>query len=140
LNPINKDAQKFIKEVVKEATETFPDSFYHTGGDEINTACWELDAGIQKYTKSHNITTKELWFEWTNDILSHVSKKLKKRPIIWEDPVKDGGDYPKSTVIQSWVNPPSTYTKLGYDVIVTNYDYFYLDCGHGGKLLMWLLL
>ncbi|KAG2237180.1 glycoside hydrolase superfamily [Thamnidium elegans] len=132
LNPLHKKANKLVRDIVKEATETFPDSLYHTGGDEINTACWELDAGIQKYTKQHNMTTKEVWFEWTTDLLKYVTKTLKKTPIIWEDPVRDGGRYPKNTVIQSWIDPPSTYTKMGHDVIVSNFDYFYLDCGHGG--------
>lgn len=131
LNPINKDAFKLVKDIVKDATDLFPDSYYHTGGDEINTACWELDAGIQTYTKENNITTKELWFQWTTDLLKYVTG-LKKTPIIWEDPIRDGGSYPKNTVVQSWIDPPSTYTKMGHNVIVTNFDYFYLDCGHGG--------
>lgn len=137
LDPLNKKAFKLVKDIVKEATETFPDSYYHTGGDEINTACWDLDEGIQKYTKKNNITTKEVWFDWTTDLLKYVTG-LKKTPIIWEDPIRDGGSYPKNTVVQSWIDPPSTYTKKGYNVIVTNFDYFYLDCGHGGKFSLFL--
>ncbi|KAL7314745.1 Glucosamine-6-phosphate isomerase (Glucosamine-6-phosphate deaminase) (GNPDA) (GlcN6P deaminase) [Mucor circinelloides] len=132
LDPLNEKALGLVKDIIKEAAHTFPDTLYHTGGDEINTACWDLDAGIQKYTKKNNMTTSEVWFEWTNKVLSYVNKKTDKRPIIWEDPIKDGGSYPKNTVVQSWVKSPSVYTELGHDVIVSNYDYFYLDCGHGG--------
>ncbi|CAO0799373.1 unnamed protein product [Mucor circinelloides] len=132
LDPLNDKALGLVKDIIKEAAHTFPDTLYHTGGDEINTACWDLDAGIQKYTKKNNMTTSEVWFEWTNKVLSYVNKKTDKRPIIWEDPIKDGGSYPKNTVVQSWLKPPSVYTELGHDVIVSNYDYFYLDCGHGG--------
>ncbi|CEP14763.1 hypothetical protein [Parasitella parasitica] len=132
LNPLNDKAFSLVKDIIKEATDIFPDTLYHTGGDEINTDCWDLDARIKAYTSKHNMTTKEVWFEWTNKLLSYVNTKTKKRPIMWEDPVKDGGSYPKNTVIQSWVAPPSNYTAIGHDVIVSNYDYFYLDCGHGG--------
>ncbi|OAD03090.1 glycoside hydrolase family 20 protein, partial [Mucor lusitanicus CBS 277.49] len=132
LNPINDKAFELIKDIVKEAAHTFPDTLYHTGGDEINTACYELDAGIQEYSKKNNLTTHEIWFEWTNKLLAFVNNETDKRPIIWEDPIKDGGSYPKNTIVQSWVKPPAVYTELGYDVIVSNYDYFYLDCGHGG--------
>lgn len=139
LNPINQDAFQLVKTMVKEATETFPDSLYHTGGDEINTACWELNADVQAYTKKSNLTTKEVWFQWTNNLLSYVVNDLKKRPILWEDPIKDGGSYPNTTIVQTWLSPPGNYTVLGHDVIVSNYDYFYLDCGHGGKL-SWLYI
>lgn len=153
LNPIDDNAFSLIKDITTEATQIFPDSVYHTGGDEINTACWDLDAGITNYTKQHNITSKQLWFDWTNRLLTHVNDKLKKRPMLWEDGqdtfklsraenrsltstlgIKDGGDFPKNTIVQTWLAPPNNYTSLGYDVVVSNYDYFYLDCGHGGKV------
>jgi hexosaminidase len=134
LNPTLNKTYDLVHDLISEATKIFPDTLYHAGGDEINTACWELNPGINAYVKAKGYSsTKEVWFEFTTKILDYVTSKAKKRPIIWEDPVKDGGDYPKNTVIQAWVNPPSTYTAKGYDVIVTNYDYFYLDCGHGGK-------
>lgn len=133
LNPISSKAISLVKDLILEATNIFPDTLFHAGGDEINTACWELYPAIKDYVKKHNLKdTKDIWFEFTNNILSFINKKTKKRAIIWEDPIKDGGSYPKNTVVQSWVQPPSVYTALGHDVIVTNYDYFYLDCGHGG--------
>ncbi|KAF7731940.1 hypothetical protein EC973_007771 [Apophysomyces ossiformis] len=132
INPINEEAWKIIKNIVKEGTETFPDTLYHSGGDEINTKCWERDAKIVEYAKSKNMTMHQVWFEWENKLLDYVIHDTKKRPILWEDPVKDGGSYPKKTVIQTWLAPPKNYTSLGYDVIVSNNDYFYLDCGHGG--------
>ncbi|KAI8333762.1 glycoside hydrolase superfamily [Blakeslea trispora] len=132
LDPLNQHAFDLVKDIVKEASHTFPDRFYHIGGDEINTGCWELSKKIKDYTKQHNMTTKEVWFEWENKLLDYVIHKLDKRPVMWEDPLKDGGRYPKKTVIQTWLTPPSNYTALGHDVIVSNYDYFYLDCGHGG--------
>ncbi|KAG2224208.1 hypothetical protein INT45_001326 [Circinella minor] len=129
---LNEDAWEMVKDLVKEGTETFPDSFYHTGGDEINAACYELDENIVNYTKEHNMTTHELWFDWTNKLVDYVTNDLKKRPIVWEDPIRDGGSLPENVVVQVWTAPPQNYTSKGHDVIVSNSDYFYLDCGNGG--------
>jgi hexosaminidase len=106
---------------------------YHAGGDELNAKCWPTNKQMSDYVKKHKTTFEQVWYDFTNDIIDYVIKQ-KKRSIIWEDPVKDGGKIKTDTIIQSWVNPPSNYTSAGYDVIVSNYDYFYLDCGHGGKL------
>ncbi|KAF7723669.1 hypothetical protein EC973_001760 [Apophysomyces ossiformis] len=134
LNPINPAAWQLVKDIVKEGTDTFPDALYHSGGDEINTKCWEHDPKLVDYAKSKNLTMHEIWFEWENKLLDYILNDTGKRPIMWEDPVKDGGSYPKKTIIQTWLAPPKNYTLQGYDVIISNNDYFYLDCGHGGWL------
>jgi hexosaminidase len=133
LNPTNDEAFQLIKDLVKEGTDTFPDTLYHTGGDEINTDCWDLDEGVVEYGKQNNLTTREIWFQWTNKLMDFIKEETDKRPIIWEDSIKDGGNIPRNTVVQTWLAPPANYTSKGHDVIISNYDYFYLDCGHGGK-------
>lgn len=139
LNPVNEEAFQLVKDIVTEGTDVFPDTLYHTGGDEINSKCWEDDATVKKYMDEHNVTAKDLWFNWTNRLLDFVINDRKKRPIIWEDPLKDGGSYPKETIVQIWTTPAKKYTDLGHDVIISSYDYFYLDCGHGGNLIFFLL-
>ncbi|KAI9264621.1 glycoside hydrolase superfamily [Helicostylum pulchrum] len=132
LNPVSDYAYDLVKTIAKDVSEAFPDSVYHTGGDEINTKCWDLNEDVQAYKAKNNMTTLEVWFEWTTKFLDYVTTDLKKRPMLWEDPIRDGGDYDKNTIVQTWLAPPSTYTAQGYDVVVSNFDYFYLDCGHGG--------
>lgn len=110
LSLINKGAWKLVQDIVKEGTTIFPDSLYHTGGDEINTDCYALDKDIVEYTEKNNISIKDLWFEWENNLLSYVTNDLKKRPIIWEDSVNDGATYPNNTIIQTWNIPPSNFT------------------------------
>lgn len=131
LNVVNKGTKKLVSSLVKEFTETFPDSYYHTGGDELNAKCWPTNKEIAAYVKKHNVTYNDVWFDFTNDVIKQVGKQHKKA-IIWEDPIRDGGDITTDATVQVWLAPPSTYTKRGHDVIITSYDYFYLDCGHGG--------
>lgn len=136
LSPISEKGMQLVQDLIKEATDIFPDSLYHTGGDEINGKCWELDKAVGDYLKEHNLTTDELWVQWTHKLLDYVNTKTKKRPVIWEDPVNaaesTGSPFDKNTVVQIWNTPPANYTSKGYDVIVSSNDYFYLDCGNGG--------
>ncbi|CAO3637158.1 unnamed protein product [Cunninghamella blakesleeana] len=132
LNPLSKKGNQLVRELIKEATSIFPDSLYHTGGDEINAKCWTDNKEIAAYLKKHDQTAFELWADWSRDLFDFVKTKTKKRPIVWEDPLREGGKFDKDLIVQSWIAPPSNYTSLGHDVIVSNADYFYLDCGHGG--------
>lgn len=133
LNPIHEGAFDLVKDIVTESTNVFPDTLFHTGGDEINGNCWLADESVRKHLEDTGMTTNQLWFQWTNKLLDFVINDRQKRPIIWEDPLKDGGSYPKETIVQIWTTPAKIYTDLGHDVIVSSYDYFYLDCGQGGK-------
>ncbi|CAO3664780.1 unnamed protein product [Rhizopus stolonifer] len=132
LNPIHEGAFDLVKDIVAESTAVFPDTLFHTGGDEINGNCWLADESVRKHLEDTGMTTNQLWFQWTNKLLDFVINDCQKRPIIWEDPLKDGGSYPKETIVQIWTTPAKIYTDLGHDVIVSSYDYFYLDCGQGG--------
>jgi hexosaminidase len=86
INPINPKAVSLVNDLLLESASRFPDSLLHTGGDEINTACWELYPAIKDYMKKKGFaSTKEIWFEYTNNLLNFVNKKTNKRPIIWED-------------------------------------------------------
>ncbi|KAI8063895.1 glycoside hydrolase superfamily [Gongronella butleri] len=131
LNPLNKKALEITSNLLKEAAKRFPDSVLHMGGDEINGKCWETNKEIAAYLKKHNMTTDDLWHDWTNK-LGAVVEKAKKRPMLWEDGVVSGGDFSKNTIIQAWNFPPHNFTSKGYDVVSSQWDYFYLDCGHGG--------
>ncbi|KAG1052261.1 hypothetical protein G6F43_005594 [Rhizopus delemar] len=131
LNVIHPAAIKLVKDIIEDVTRRFPDTLYHAGGDELNANCWPTNEQMTEYVKAHNTSFSQLWYDFTNDVIGYVQRQ-KKRPIIWEDSIKDGGKISTEAVVQTWLNPPSNYTRAGYDVIVSNYDYFYLDCGHGG--------
>ncbi|KAI8084872.1 glycoside hydrolase superfamily [Halteromyces radiatus] len=134
LNPLSNKGLNLVKDLIKEATSIFPDTLYHTGGDEINGKCWEQDTQVAAYLKKHNMTTDQLWVQWTKKIFDYVKQHTKKRPVIWEDPINADKDdtFDKNTIVQIWNTPAANYTSKGYDVIVSSNDYFYLDCGNGG--------
>lgn len=39
---------------------------------------------------------------------------------------------PRNVVMHVWTNPVQMAVKKGYKVVASNYNFWYLDCGHGG--------
>ncbi|KAI9264831.1 glycoside hydrolase superfamily [Sporodiniella umbellata] len=129
LNVVHPGTMELVRDVIQDVTSQFPDSFYHAGGDEINPKCWPTNQEMSDYVKKHNITFEDLWNNFTDHSIEYVTKQ-NKRPMLWEDSVHSKAD--KKAVVQTWVSPPWKFTEAGHDVVISNYDYFYLDCGKGG--------
>lgn len=110
LHPLKDEVFDLIKDIIKEGTSMFPDSVYHGGGDEIKASCWETNEDVQKYMKQHNVTANEIWFEWTNKLVDFIQSDTKKRPMLWEDPIRDGGRVSNDTIVQVWTAPPQNFT------------------------------
>jgi hexosaminidase len=76
LDPTKDQTYSLIEDIVAELAEIFPDTFYHAGGDEVNTNCWKDDPTVGAYLKKHAITVDQLWAKFED-----------KRAIIWEDAI-----------------------------------------------------
>ncbi|KAD4982603.1 hypothetical protein E3N88_19274 [Mikania micrantha] len=139
LNPLIPKTYDVVKNVIKETTTLFPDSFYHAGADEIVPGCWKADPAIQKYLTDYGTLSQvlEIFINTTNPyILS-----LNRTAVYWEDVILDTNIKvspsvlsPLNTIMQTWNDGPSNTKRLvsaGYRTIVSSSDYYYLDCGHG---------
>ncbi|CAM0136060.1 unnamed protein product [Umbelopsis sp. WA50703] len=132
LDPTNNQTYSLIEDIVGELSEIFPDRFYHAGGDEVNSKCWKHDKKIAKYLKEQDLTTDALWSQFEDKVGEIVNDK-KKRIMIWEDAiVKAKANLKKDVAVQIWTTVPKDIVSLGYDIIHSSSDYFYLDCGGGG--------
>ncbi|ORZ08159.1 glycoside hydrolase superfamily [Absidia repens] len=132
LNPIKAETYEIVSKVIKEIATLFPDSHYHGGGDEPVYRCWDKDASVTDYMKQHNKTHDDLLHQFLDNELGFISK-AKKTPILWEDAVTNNNlPLPKDVVLQVWTNPAQLAVKKGYRIIASNYNFWYLDCGHGG--------
>lgn len=132
LNPLLNKTYEIVNDVITEVASLFHDGWFHGGGDEPIYNCWNQDEGIRNYQKEHNVTGVDLLGIFLKKELEIISN-AKKTAILWEDAVtNDNLPIPKDVVMQVWTNPVQNAVKKGYKVIASNYNFWYLDCGHGG--------
>ncbi|KAF2752090.1 glycoside hydrolase family 20 protein [Sporormia fimetaria CBS 119925] len=125
--------------VYKEVATLFPDSWFHIGGDELHTNCYNFSSAARAFFDSGK-TMGDLYQYWVDHAIPNFRARANKTFIMWDD-VKMSpqsaatGDVPKDIVIQAWNNGLDNIANLtrdGYRVIVSSSDFLYLDCGIGG--------
>lgn len=155
LNPVNNQTYEIVGKVIREMNELFPDSWYHGGGDEPVERCWEQDESVRNYMAENNATGTDLLGMFLEKELEIINES-NKTTMIWEgkdiyfratilinialikkkkkiDPVTSNLiSLPKDVVLQVWTNPIKDAISMGHRVIASNYNFWYLDCGHGG--------
>ncbi|RUS18181.1 glycoside hydrolase superfamily, partial [Endogone sp. FLAS-F59071] len=132
LDPTNPKTFEIIQTLFKEVAETFIDEYQHVGGDEIAPNCWNSSSKIQEYAARHNVTLHDLLVSFEEKIIELV-KGNNKKVIMWEDMVtSEMINIPKDVILQIWTSAIVSVVKLGYKVIASSSDFWYLDCGFGG--------
>lgn len=131
-----------VKNVYEELSRIFGDNFFHVGGDEIQTNCYNFSSHVTKWfaedpSRTYN-DLSQYWVDHSLPIFRGVGDH--RRLMMWEDIVvatESAHDVPKDIVMQSWNTGDGNIKKLtsaGYDVVVSSSDFLYLDCGHGGAI------
>ncbi|AEO53435.1 glycoside hydrolase family 20 protein [Thermothelomyces thermophilus ATCC 42464] len=110
-------------------------AYFHTGGDELNRNDSMLDEGIRS---NDTEVLRPLLQKFIDKQHARV-RAAGLTPITWEEiPLEWEVDMAKDTVVQSWLGGDAvkTLTSKGYQVIDSNYNFWYLDCGRG-QWLTW---
>ncbi|KAI8330598.1 glycoside hydrolase superfamily, partial [Chlamydoabsidia padenii] len=132
LNPTKDKTYEIVAQVIAELADLFPDSHYHGGGDEPVYRCWDKDESVTQYMAQHNKTHDDLLHQFLDNELDFIHR-AGKIPILWEDAVTNNHlPLSKDVMLQIWTNPAQVAIKMGYKVIASNSNFWYLDCGHGG--------
>ncbi|KAI1874623.1 hypothetical protein JX265_004831 [Neoarthrinium moseri] len=105
-------------------------AYFHTGGDEFNFQEYLLDPSV-----GTNDTTIliPLLQKFTDKNHARV-RKAGLVPLVWEEIPKDYNiTIEKDVVVQSWLGGSAVQelTSAGHQVIDSNYNFWYLDCGRG---------
>ncbi len=129
----------------------FPSDTFHMGGDEVNFTCWENSPEIKAWFDLHGLegTEEDMFGLWVG-FQKNASRALQeaaaetdsaaKRIVLWTSSLTDKGNTaedipPEDYVIQIWSDSTdpnfSRIVNQGYPVIISNQDFWYLDCGHG---------
>ncbi|KIY01627.1 uncharacterized protein Z520_03179 [Fonsecaea multimorphosa CBS 102226] len=140
LDILNNKTYEVIKNVYTELSGLFADSIFHVGADEIQTGCYNFSTLVQQYfaqnsSRDYN-DLLQIWVDTAVPIFNSVSNKTL---MMWEDVVLNSYPHahsvPTNIIMQTWNNGLENIqnlTTLGYDIVVSSSDFFYLDCGFGG--------
>ncbi|KAG4176309.1 hypothetical protein ERO13_A11G237200v2 [Gossypium hirsutum] len=142
LNPLNPKTYQVLKNVIRDVSILFPETFYHGGADEIVPGCWKADPTIQSFIANGG-TLSQLLETFVNFTLPYILS-LNRTVVYWEDVLLDGivkvdsSFLPKEhTILQTWNNGTNNTKRIveaGYRAIVSSSEFYYLDCGHGDFL------
>lgn len=122
---------------------------FHMGGDEVYNSCWNVSESIQQHILDRGldldsgVTFTGLWAEFQERVKDQYKAiNDKARIILWtntltEEPVVENYLKKEDYVIQVWTSGTGADSHVphllekGYDLIMSNYDAFYFDCGFG---------
>lgn len=117
----------FLEGVLDEICEIFPSEYIHIGGDEAPRTRWKACPECQRRMKEEGLSSEA---ELQSYLVRRIEKYLqsKGRRIIGWDEILEGGVTPSATVM-SWQGTKGGIkaAKLGNDVVMSPYTYFYLD-------------
>ncbi|KAK0745964.1 glycoside hydrolase family 20 protein [Schizothecium vesticola] len=105
-------------------------AYFHTGGDELNANDSMLDEGI----RSNDTRVLQPLLQKFIDRQHGRVRAAGLTPLSWEEiPLEWNVTVGADTVIQTWLGTESVrkVTAKGLQVIDSNYNFWYLDCGRG---------
>ncbi|EJF60954.1 N-acetylhexosaminidase [Dichomitus squalens] len=129
----NSTVTNYIADLFTAASELFPSTLFSTGGDELNTACYDIDEPTQAALNATGSTLEQALDQFTQ--VTHKALEVKgKTPAVWEEMVLvHNVTISKESPVLVWISSENVkaVAEKGFKIIHAASDYFYLDCGHG---------
>lgn len=129
--PANEKVYTFLDKVFTEIAQLFPFEYIHMGGDETAKNFWEKNDQIKALMQKENLKDiSEVQAYFVKRVETIVNSKGKK--LIGWDEILEGGLAP-SAAVMSWhgMQGGITAAKMGHPVVMTPYDFVYLDFVQG---------
>jgi hexosaminidase len=139
LDILHEKTYEVTGKVFKEVSTIFKDDWFHIGGDELHTNCYNFSSRAREFF-AEGKSMGDLYQYWVDHAIPNFRQQANKTFIMWDD-VKLSpqsaatGNVSKDIVIQAWNNGLENIfnlTRDGYRTIVSSSDFLYLDCGYGG--------
>lgn len=130
LNITSNRTYEVITNLYNELSELFIDNYFHVGNDELQVKCFPQ-------LELQNSTVVQLLSHYLDEALPIFFNIPERKLIMWDDILLSTVSVPKlppNITLQVWHEPTGikNLTSRGYDVIVSLYDFLYLDCGYAG--------
>jgi hexosaminidase len=141
LDIIYNKTYEVVGNVYKDLSAIFTDNWFHVGGDELQSNCFNFSSYITEWfaedpSRTYN-DLSQYWLDHAMPIFRGTGGP-KRRLMMWEDifiNTDAAHNVPKDIVMQSWNNGLTNIKNLtasGFDVVVSSSDFLYLDCGFAG--------
>lgn len=125
---VGKDSTiEFVKNVLDEFFELFPDEYYHIGGDEVPKHRWDLCPNCQKRIKELGLKNSEELQVWFMNLVKDYCKEYGKQSFMWSWDLKGAGN----------LDNDLGFTKCGEmetgsrPFIDTSVEAYYIDLPYG---------
>ncbi|KAK4498153.1 hypothetical protein PRZ48_010809 [Zasmidium cellare] len=105
--------------------------YFHLGGDEVNKNTYLLDDTVRSNASE---VLQPLMQKYMDRNMNQVTQKYHLTPLVWEEMLLEWNlTLPHNTIIQTWQSTDAVINsvKKGFQTLVGNYNYWYLDCGKG---------
>jgi len=103
VNPTLSGVYDLLRSVLSTLGRVMPNSFVHTGGDELVTKCWLEDAQIMKWCADHGVATMGALEGYFEENLQAIVRDLGKTMVVWEEAwLEKQVRLDKSVVVEAW--------------------------------------
>eukprot|EP01084_Bolivina_argentea_P111437 198817_1 len=133
LNPANNFTYELIEGLFNEATNVFMDEYFHIGGDEVTTNCWDQTPQIVSWEKANGLTDRSALLYFYKRALDIVNNRLikKRKAVQWDDIFSkfEANISNTETTIQVWHGADliGDVVKAGFQSIFSPSSEWYLD-------------
>lgn len=120
--------QKLLDDLLPRIKPDTP--YFHLGGDEVNKNAYNLDDTVRSNESS---VLQPLMQKFVDRNMNQL-KSYGLTPLVWEEMLLEWNlTLPKDTIVQTWQSDEAVAQTVakGYQALVGNYNYWYLDCGKG---------
>lgn len=126
------DVRRFLTTLLRDLLPrvSLHSSYFHIGGDELNTEAYNLDPTVKSSSKA---VIRPLLQAFFDHVISHTSSH-SLTPVLWEEALLEWDlKLPKDTIIQTWRSHSSVASVVakGHRALFGPCTHWYLDCGYG---------
>ena len=120
-----------LDKIFTEIAALFPNPYIHIGGDEAYKGFWAACPKCNKRMQDEHLKNVDELQSYFVKRIEQMLKSKGKRLIGWDE-ILEGGLAPEATVM-SWRGMAGgvTAARMGHEVVMTPWDYTYLDLYQG---------
>lgn len=117
----------FLKNVLTEVMELFPDDYIHIGGDEARKDQWINNPRVQLLMEERGLENEEEMQSWFIRQIDEFLSQNGRRLIGWDEILQGG--LARGATVMSWRGATGgiAAARAGHDVVMADNNYTYFD-------------